>query len=254
MKSLRYLIVPLVMLTAVSIRAQGTASQRAIQEGFKDVQTFRDVLLPLSHKALPHKDYATLISNAQDLKKAAWTYSKMKYPTHNQAKDSTFKACRDSLSRLAIAYADAAERYDTNTVCTLLPQMEQQFEGTAAAITAYRWAEFDTLYGTVEPFYDSLLAKPSGDITRAKKKNKSAPLDLKKTVDLISNQMAAWVASRVPAEIQYRAELISEEQAYYTKLVDRMKVSAAAGDREKLRLQATDLKVRLRNFTRSYLQ
>ena len=254
MKCLRYVFVFLAVLTAVDTWAQGTACQKAVKEGFREVREFGEVLFPLFQKALPKKDYETLISSGMSLKRAAWTYSKMKYETHNSVKDSTYKAHRDSLSRLSMAYGDAAERYDTNAVCALLPQIEEQFEATAAAIVAYPWAEFDKLYETVEPFYDAEVAARGMDAPQPKEARKKTSTDISKTLDLISNRMAAWVASPIPAEIQYRATLIGEEQAYYTKLVEEMKATSAKGDLAKFRVHLTDLKVRLRNFTRSYLQ
>jgi len=254
MKSLRYLFVFLAILSAADSWAQGTACRKAVKEGFREVREFGEVLFPLSQKALSKKDYGTLISSGLSLKRAAWTYSKMKYETHNSAKLAIYKVHRDSLSRLAMAYGDAAERYDTNAVCSLLPQIEEQFEATAAAIVAYPWAEFDTLYATVEPFYDAQVTALGMDAPQPKEGKKKTSTDIPKTLDLISSQMAAWVASPIPAEIQYRATLIGEEQAYYTKLVEKMKATSAKGDLAKFRVHLTDLKVRLRNFTRSYLQ
>jgi hypothetical protein len=254
MKSIRYMMAIVVLSAVGNLSAQERASQRAIQEGFREVKEYSAVLLPLCQKSLAQKDYATLLSSGFDLKKATWNFSKMKYMTHNHAKDSAFKACRDSLSRLAIAYADAATGFDTNTVCTLLPLMEQQFEGTAAAIIAWRWLEFEKAYATVEALYNDLLPADATAEPANKKKVKAKTLDLVGVTNTIATEMAAWVASPIPKEVEYRATLIGEEQKYYTTLVDKMKASAVAGDREKLKFDTTNLKVRMRNFVRSYLQ
>ncbi len=265
MKLVNYSASLLLFVLLGGAKAQTTASAQAEQEGFKDVGVFRKVLFPLCQKSLAARDYGTLISAGHELKKAAWEYSKMKYMTHNAAKDSAYKACRDSLSRLAIAYADAAERYDTNTICALLPKMEEQFEGSAAAIIAYRWAEFDKVDHTVEGLYDALVtvngqdAQPMDSAAKASKRAKSskknpAALDTLATIDSVSTQMAVWLASPVPKEIEYRAKLISEEQTYYSSLVEKMKSAALKHDSQTLRLATTDLKVRLRNFVRTYLQ
>lgn len=83
---------------------------------------------------------------------------------------------------------------------------------------------------------------------------RSPALDTLSTLDSIAAQMAAWVASTVPKEVEYRSTLISQEQTYYSSLVEKMKSAALKHDLQTLRLATTDLKVRLRNFIRTYLQ
>jgi hypothetical protein len=241
------LITLLLLLSAAPSFAQQESSANPTLKDYWEVQRFRQVYYPLLNQDLPNRDYEALISTAPVLETAAKQYGEMKYSTHNNDKHQAFVDRRDSLSVLVKAYVDAALQYDSATVLELLPLMKEQFEQSAEALVPYDWPEYNRLRASTEELYYSLIGKMPKGGTEAK-------IDPVQAVDTIAARMAEFVASPGPQEVQYRSSLIAETKTYYTKLVGEVKALAVSPDGNKFRDKVTELKVRLVNFERWYLQ
>jgi hypothetical protein len=234
----------LILSLSVSAAAETTPTQQAIKDGYEEVKALSDVLKPLVTKSLPAKDYGTLIASGKDVAKATFQYSHMSYDTHLKVKDSTFRACRDSLSLAAQAYAAAAERYDSIAVCKLLPEMDSYFEKSVAAILPIRWPDYEKLYAAAELLYNRTV---SSDAPRSK-------FDTTKVVAEITRAMTVFATSPIPAECTIAPDLVDSERTYYSKVVEKLNAAWTAKDTVQFKKHTTDLKTRLRTFLRIYLQ
>jgi hypothetical protein len=233
----------LIVTISLTSTAQPTPSQQAIKEGYKEVKAFSDVFKPLITKSLPAKDYGTLIASGKDVVKAAFAFSHFGYSSHLHVKDSTFRANRDSLSLSAQAYGAAAERFDTNAVCKLLPTIDQFFETSVAATLPVRWAEFERLHASAETLYARIV---SADAPKTK-------FDTAKVIANITTEMAVFATSNIPTDCTIAPDLVDSERTYYTKVVEKMNAAWTRKDHEALKKASTDLKVRLLNFRLIYL-
>lgn len=246
----RYLLsVVVVGILAVQVKSQGETSGSPMLSSYKQLQKFRQVYYPLLNKCYPANDYDAIFGAAPVVENAAIEYTKMQYDTHFNDKHRAFVRHRDSLAFLVKTYAEAALQFDTSTVRSLLPMIGEQFELSTAAMIPYTWREYDRLLASCEELYH--FVTEGKDIKKAK-----AKVEPVQVVDTIAARFTVFFASPGPAEVQVHSELISEEKAYFSKLVDRMKALVISKDVEavKFRQTVTELKVRLVTFERLYLQ
>lgn len=232
----------IVLWLAVGVAAQEYPAQKAARLGYEEFAELWRVVEPLQNRSWHSKDCATLLSAAPDIQNAVTALNDIKYESHNNFKYTAFKNGMATLTQTAADYADAARNVDSTAVLQLFQQLHNQIEKVATALLPIPWPQYEKLSAASHGLSSAIkMGADKKDILERKMIETSADVD-------------AFAVSPTPEKLRYRAKLIADEQGYFIKLAARMKATLASGDMSKFSTLATELDVRLRTFSRMYLE
>ncbi|GEM_PF-6816287 len=223
--------------------AQDYPSQRAARLGYEMFADFYDILAPLWLKALPSKDYGTLMAAAPLLDSAVTAIHEMKYSSRYQYKLEGFKSRRHQLLSLVVEYEKAVQRNDSAGVYSKLPQIQAVFESTAVFLLPLPYPTFDRALTEVSRFTAALPAVK--DVS-----------ERSKACESIIQMIRQISPEDAPSELKERdlSAMVPKELVYFETLSVRMRQTLDSGEIPKFEQIAKELNTRFQNFRRIYLE
>jgi hypothetical protein len=230
----------LVLLASLTTFGQECPADKAAQAGVSAMEAFHKFMSPAWHQAYPARDFNALIKAAPELEKAFVPIANMEARMKNPARKAAFLLNREDFAKYLKEYVVAAKAGNNDHVYELLPKLHEAFEKTAAACLTISYPEIEGVAVTTKLIIEKHLPTNNAEGVAGS------------TVTLVT-KLAALDEKSIPESLKDRKTELLKEFAVWNKLAGRMKESFDKNDMQTYKKLASELNVRISDFTAAYL-